>query len=580
MKFSQEFIQKIKDRVALSSVLSKHVKLIPAGHLRYKALCPFHGEKTPSFVISDDKANYHCFGCGAHGDVISFLEEKEGYSFVDAVKELAGTAGLALPQDDFDQKSWNEMEQEFAVMQSFQDFFVANYTGSKAEAYIKNRNLTSDVIKEFGLGYAPARSAIDQFSASKNYNKNKLEELGLYRAGDRGSYFFFAERLTFPIHNHSGKVVAYGGRILGDGQPKYINSPEHKFFKKRELLYNYFRAKPVIQKTKEVIVCEGYMDVIAMHQAGFANVVAPLGTAFSESHLETLWALCDNPTICLDGDVAGRKAMMRIADIAIPHLKPGKSLSFVVLPEGQDPDDVLKSGGKEAMLSLLGERLFLAEILVREHCREDLNTPEARSAAQEELKAIAYKIANENVKSQYLRYFKDAFFKFYRDKSYNFKTRSTGSELTITNTEAKVEEVELLVFVLTNHAALQQEELEEQFSLFEFSNESLTKIQEYLLQGLESFDIEVCKNWLAENIDEKLRAFLLRKISIVSSIKNDELDLKSRFEYLYKAIILARLKQDYQNNIRSEDESKQKLAIQLKHDITMLENELNNYLTS
>ncbi|MBT4879076.1 MAG: DNA primase [Alphaproteobacteria bacterium] len=577
MKYSQELIQRIKDRVKVSDILSRQVKLIPAGHMRYKALCPFHNEKTPSFIISDDKQNYHCFGCGAHGDIISFLTEKENYNFADAMQELAQIAGVALPKVQYDEKKLIADDLDYQIINEFQQFFQRNFNGSIAENYIKNRGIIPENIAKFALGYAPKKYLVEKFIKEKGFQISKLLELGLYRKGQNGNYFLFSERLTFPIFNHRAQLVAFGGRILGEGMPKYINSPEYKFFKKRELLYNFYQAKTFIQRSREVILCEGYMDVIAMQQAGFQNVVAPLGTAFSEYHLEALWYFCDDPIICLDGDQAGKKAMLRIADIAVPKLKPGKTLSFVMLPDGQDPDDVIKSKGIKYMQSLLESRIFLAAMLVKEHCHTGLNTPESRSAAHEKLNNIAHKIENESVKAQYLRYFKDAFFKVFRGKSYYIKPKS-GNNLAVNTSNIAMEEVELVAFIITNISILTVEQYEEQFAMFDFDDQTVGEIQKHILALAPNFIMADFAQWLGENIAQNFVNYLLNKIRLLSTISLSEYERNKRFDYHVKSIVLGRLRRDYKNNMRSGDEGKQKLAIQLKYDIELLEKELNQHL--
>lgn len=580
MKYSQELIQRIKDRIKLSDILSRHVALIPAGHMRFKALCPFHNEKTPSFVISDDKQTYHCFGCGAHGDLISFLTEKENYNFIDAVEYLAEIASVTLPKyNAYEEKKIQEDATDYEIINEFHKFFLKHFVGSAAENYIKQRGISTENIQKFALAYAPKKYLIEQFRKAKAYDYKKLEDLGLYRQGPNGYYFLFAERLIFPILNHKGKLVAFGGRILGEGLPKYINSPEYKFFKKRELLYNLYQAKPYIQKSQEVILCEGYMDVIAMQQAGFYNVVAPLGTAFSVFHLDVLWYFCDNPTICLDGDAAGKKAMMRIAEIAIPKLKPGKTLSFIILPQGKDPDDVLKTDGVKAMQLYIENRIFMAEMLVKEHCHDKLLTPEARSAALERLNKLAYKIEHEGVKTEYLRFFKDAFFKYFRSKSYYIKPK-IANNLAIKTSKVKIEEVEFMAFISTNISLLQDETYEEQFALLDFEDKVISQIQAYLLANNINLNLTDLFNWLEQNTAPELSAFMCHKIKLFSAISLADHTQKKQFDYHYKNIILARLREDYQNNMRSGEESKQKLAIQLKHDINLLENELNQHLVN
>jgi DNA primase len=312
MQISQDFIQKIKDNITISEFLQKYIQIIPAGHARHKALCPFHNEKTPSFLINDDKSSYHCFGCGAHGDAITFLIEKEGCSFVDAVKYLANMAGLQIPEKLFDVKAKEKANQDYQIFNEVTSFFEKKLSENNLiQQYLVERAINQSLIAEFNIGYAPPTKVMDEFVRSRGYSIEKLIELGVYRrVEDRDPYFLFYNRVIFPIKNHQGHIIAFGGRVVTDAQPKYINSPEHEYFKKREVLFNWYKAKEEIKSCHQVVVCEGYMDVLALHKNGFTNAVAPLGTAFSEYHLKILWQYCDKPVICLDGDVAGRRAML------------------------------------------------------------------------------------------------------------------------------------------------------------------------------------------------------------------------------------------------------------------------------
>ena len=570
MKYSQELIQKIKDSVPISSLIGSYVKLISSGNMRYKGLCPFHNEKTPSFTVSDDKANYHCFGCGAHGDVISFLQDKENLTFNEAVEKLAIKAAIPLPKENVvTKKEQEKLDYEYEIIASFNEFFKEKLQNSIAFTYLAKRQLSEELRQEFELGYAPSRFEINEFVKKNKYEMKDLLNLGLFRKGEKNNYFFLSERLIFPIHNHFGKIVAFGGRILGEGQPKYINSPEYKFFKKREVLYNFHKAKSEIRKTKQVFVCEGYMDVISVFAAGIKNVVAPLGTAFSEAHLKLLWKFCDAPVICLDGDQAGINAMQRIANLALPDLEPNKTLNFVILPENMDPDDILKK--------IFKKQIPLSRYFLNHYCDDAIETPEARIGILQELQNIAKSIKHNDVRDEYFKFFKEEFYKFYHKKQ-DYSKYSSPSNLKITRAKLPLEEVDIILFIALNIESLQDSQIEENFAMLELSSPYLTELQEYLLQNLADFNMEEFRKIIIAKGKNEFTDFFIQKLNLLTIIENDSAKKNIKYEYLTRKITLAKLKQEYKENINSTNLEQENLAFKLQQDIQNLEMELNEYL--
>ena len=367
------------------------MKLIRAGR-EFKACCPFHNEKTPSFTVNDEKGFYHCFGCGAHGDVIRFLTDHRGLPFMDAVKELAAKAGMEVPAPDPKAKERAERAASLTdVMASCQKWFaeqLQGISGASAREYLKNRGIGAETIARFGIGLAPDnRTALKRALAS--LGEDKLVETGMLiqpEEGGKETYDRFRGRLMIPIRDQRGRVIAFGGRILGEGEPKYLNSPDTPLFDKGRTLYNIDRAGPASRQARRLIVVEGYMDVIALDRAGIAEVVAPNGTAVTEAQLERMWRLDPAPILCFDGDAAGRKAAIRAAARALPHIGPDRTLRFVELPAGQDPDDLVRSGGREDLETLLAEPEPLDQRLWR-HERDSapLTTPEARAGLRQRL---------------------------------------------------------------------------------------------------------------------------------------------------------------------------------------------------
>ncbi|MDQ3143523.1 MAG: DNA primase, partial [Pseudomonadota bacterium] len=384
MSLSVQFLDELRARTLLSSVIAPTVKLLKAGR-EFKACCPFHSEKTPSFTVNDEKGFYHCFGCGAHGDAIRFLTEAKGLPFMDAVKELAGKAGLEVPAADPQMRDRAERSTGLTdVMAAVQKWFaeqLQGVDGGEARAYLTRRGIDAATVTRFGLGLAP-QGPNRMKAALVDLGEDKLIETGMLikpEEENKDSYDRFRGRLMFPIRDPRGRVIAFGGRILGDGEPKYLNSPETVLFDKGRTLYNLDLAAPASRKANRLIVVEGYMDVIGLHRAGIGEAVAPNGTALTEHQLERLWLLEPAPVCCFDGDAAGQKAAVRAAVRALPHLGPERTLRFVALPAGQDPDDVVRAGaasvggdgaaqqkaGREAIEALLGAAEPLVERLWR-----------------------------------------------------------------------------------------------------------------------------------------------------------------------------------------------------------------------
>jgi DNA primase len=391
MSLSIAFLDELRARTTLSSVITPSVKLIRTGR-EWKACCPFHNEKTPSFTVNDDKGFYHCFGCGAHGDAIRFLTDQRGIPFMDAVKELAAKAGMDVPAPDPRAKEQTERTATLTdVMAEVAKWYTEQMNGlagADARDYLKRRGIDGATAERFGLGLAPDnRTALKR--ALGKLGEDKLVETGMLIQPDEGdpstslrtrkaSYDRFRGRLMIPIRDPRGRVIGFGGRILGEGEPKYLNSPQTLLFDKGRTLYNLDRAGPSSRTAKRLIVVEGYMDVIALDRAGIGEVVAPNGTALTEGQLERLWRLDPSPILCFDGDAAGRKAAIRAATRALPLLRPDRTLRFVELPAGQDPDDVVRAGGREAFEALLTNPEPLDARLWRHEVEaEPLTTPEA-----------------------------------------------------------------------------------------------------------------------------------------------------------------------------------------------------------
>ena len=407
MSLSTAFLDELRARTTLSAVIMPSMKLIRSGH-EWKACCPFHNEKTPSFTVNDDKGFYHCFGCGAHGDAIRFLTDQRGLTFMDAVKELAAKAGMDVPAPDPRAREQAErtatLTDVMAEVAKWYSEQLNGLAGADAREYLKRRGIDAVVASRFGLGLAPDnRTALKR--ALGKLGEDRLIDTGMLikpEEGEKESYDRFRGRLMIPIRDPRGRVIGFGGRILGEGEPKYLNSPQTVLFDKGRTLYNLDRAGPASRTAKRLIVVEGYMDVIALDRAGISEVVAPNGTALTEGQLERLWRLDPSPILCFDGDNAGKKAAIRAATRALPLLRPDRTLRFVELPAGQDPDDVVRNGGREAFEELLANPEPLdARLWRHELDAEPLTTPEAWAGLKERLIAHASVIAHPDLSRMY-----------------------------------------------------------------------------------------------------------------------------------------------------------------------------------
>ena len=411
MSLTPQWLDELRARTTLSALIGRSIKVTKAGR-EYKACCPFHNEKTPSFTINDEKGFYHCFGCSAHGDAIRWMTDQRGLSFMDAVKELADAAGMQVPAADPKAAAKAERANTlFDVMAAAQDWFVAQFQGlegAEARAYCERRGLKPETIKAFGIGFAPdSRGKLKE--ALKHFGDDKLVEAGLLiSVEDKEPYDRFRGRLMIPIRDPRGRVIAFGGRILGAGEPKYLNSPDTPLFDKGRTLYNLDKASAASRASGRVIVVEGYMDAIALAQAGFGEAVAPLGTALTEQQITMLWRMVPKPLLCFDGDAAGQKAAFRAAQRALGGLKPGHSLEFVTLPEGQDPDDLVRSAGPRAFADLLDASEPLVErIWQTELAAEPVDTPEDRAGLKQRLGVHVANIADTEIRLHYADAFRE-----------------------------------------------------------------------------------------------------------------------------------------------------------------------------
>ena len=419
MRFSDQFLDEIRERVPISDVVGRRVsfdrrKSQPSKG-DYWGCCPFHGEKTPSFHCEDRKGRYYCFGCQASGDHFRFLVELDGMSFPEAVEALANEVGLELPRADPRAEERAKARASLAdVMELAARWYqerLAEAEGAKARAYLRERGLSPAVQARFAIGYAPSgRSRLKEWLGGQGVGVDQMIGCGLVVHGDDVPVPFdrFRDRVMFPIHDVRERVIAFGGRALSPDVPaKYLNSPETELFSKGRVLYNHASARKAVDADRPVVAVEGYMDAIALAAHGFEQAVAPLGTALTENQLALLWKMSDEPLLCFDGDEAGLRAAYRAADLALERLTPGKSARFALLPEGQDPDDLLRQSGREAMQGVLAAARPLADIVWSRETQGTFDTPERRARLERHIGEVVRTIRDEDVRRHYTQDFRE-----------------------------------------------------------------------------------------------------------------------------------------------------------------------------
>ena len=497
MAFSDSLVDIIHDKVLLSEVISKTVNLSKKGS-DFIGLCPFHNEKTPSFTVSNDKGFYHCFGCGAHGDVISFIMEKESIDFKEAIKILASEAGINISDYSFKDKKISKEELKLKeILEISKDYFKINFnstSGDKVKNYLEKRKISLKASSYFELGFAKNISAsLIAYLKDKNFSDENIIQTGLARKSNKNNqhYDFFRNRLIFPIHNHIGEVVAFGGRSMDGLEPKYLNSPDTILFKKRKLLFNFHRAKKYVQKKKlPFIVVEGYLDVISLYHIGVYGAVAPLGTALSEEQLILLWKVSDEPIIFMDGDEAGYRSAIRTLNIAMKILKPGKTLKFILLEDGKDPDNLVSQGKKNQILDLINNAIPMFKVFWNSEIKNlDLESPEKRASfrlsMEKKISLINDKIIQKEYKKSFYIYYNNFFSNKYSNNQ-KYQINSNHSKLDKLNADrvnkksyASLREKNLIESVFNNPNLLKL--VEEEFALLTLSNNDLEMIRLALL---------------------------------------------------------------------------------------------------
>ena len=586
MRFGKTFLDNLRNRLPISSVVGSDVTLKPKGKGEFLGLCPFHNEKTPSFTVSDSKGFYHCFGCGAHGDVVKFVMEHRGLRYPDAVKDLALQAGMELPKDDYkSREEEKKIEDAYEVMEIACKWFENNLQSndaSDARIYLKERGLTSETISKFRLGFAPESwDSLMNYLKSKNIEEETILVNGLIATNENGSkkYDKFRNRIIFPIFDTGGKVIAFGGRIMDSNSkaPKYLNSPETDLFKKSYTLYAFNFAKDRAYKESKIIAVEGYMDVIMLHQAGFNYAVAPLGTALTENHIRTLWKVSKEPTLCMDGDRAGLAASKKFAENYVQYLRPGYTIKFLILPGGMDPDDFIRANGEKAFDEVLENAKPLSETLWSlNYDQADISTPEKKSEFSKFMMDKVASIKDSDVRNFYKKEYSNRLYqlglnnsgKSLKNGQNNKNSISSELKAQLSSNINELDNIKsrIIALICYNPDLILHQEVEEVINTIHISNKNLEKMIENVTNFSAEEDasrvnysglIEYLENDSAEGQLEYLKTNTLKD----EYSWQDDAKVKSMatWRYLLAEYNLALIEEEYNKILNTNDEDVEEL---------------------
>ncbi|MBQ9271794.1 MAG: DNA primase [Alphaproteobacteria bacterium] len=536
-----KFIDELRSRVSIAEIVGEKVKLQKRGR-EYTGLCPFHQEKTPSFTINESKGFYHCFGCGAHGDAVTFLMNKDGLPFIDAVKKLATRVGMSLPPlSKENQEAAQHRKSLYEIMEMAAAFYEKNLympVGAQGLNYFRNkRGLSDEIIKKFRLGYAPNNNGLKAELSSKGISEQDMTDLGLITAPEdknRAPSDFFRDRVMIPIMDKQNNIIAFGGRILSDGQPKYLNSPETPIFNKRRILYNMNHAREPAYAQKRLIICEGYMDVIALDSFDFSYSVAPLGTALTEEQIMEAWKVCANPTLCFDGDGAGIKAAIRSVDRVLPILRAGYSVNYIFLKEKKDPDELLHSLGPAVFEHYLSRAKPLVDILWHK-CKmnKETQTPEQKALIEKETFEEVAKIKDNQIRNYYMQEMKKRIYYTF-GKGADFNNRRQDASPQVGQIQPKRQ-------YINNKSKIYQNSIPKSYNLVK--KPPLTDL--FLRKIIAAM---IIYPQLIKQYEEQLISFDIGN-SVAAKILNEILEINQETEHLETEILLEKLQLNFQKEI-------------------------------
>jgi DNA primase len=559
------FFEQIRDKVNVSDIVRAKVSLAKKGQ-EYSGLCPFHTEKTPSFTVNDQKRFYHCFGCGAHGDSIKFVSETHGFSYMESAKKIAEENGIELPKQSAQQQRIFEVEEKILKALALASSFFQKHLTKNIKDYLYERSVSDEIISQYELGFSGSGKSLVKHLEENHISQRTMLDSGLVGKGDDGSlYPVFRKRIMFPIKNIYGKVIAFGGRIVGEGMPKYLNSPESLIFKKSETLYGEDIATGAAYQKKRIIVVEGYMDVIAMHRAGFKESVATLGTAVTQDHLSKLWRIADELIFCLDGDESGLRAMKKAISLVLPILGKNRRASFLVLQSKMDPDDVIKKYGNDYMNTLITDRLPTSDMIwYLETRNKNFHGAEDKAELETKLEEYLSNIEDNILKSHMKREFKNRIWNMSRDGGNRAKNKLTAKADSLPEVKEEVEIIEynLCAIIVRYPEILDNEDVYDRFTAFSFKRAQLKEFQSLIID-LYSQNSALNTELVEANMQKSSFSNLFVLLSSretsfldVLSLDNNEADHNLLWELFVKKYELETLKSEFVSILSSEHEEK------------------------
>ena len=594
MKYPKEYLDEIKLRLKVSQVVGKTVQLKKRGK-EFIGLSPFKNEKSPSFTVNDEKEFYHCFSSGEHGNIFDFLMKTKSIGFGEAVRSLAAEAGMQPYRfSNFDQKKDLRFQMYKSIFKDYSYYFhqqLFNSDNKEAREYFLKRGLDKKIIEEFQLGYVPWKNNFYE-ELLKKYSEEEINLTGLYYKNDKTGKFIdrFNSRIIFPVNNITGDTIAFGGRIIRESKlAKYINSPETEFYKKGNTIFNLDKAKNTRSETDEVLVVEGYMDVVSVYSSGIKNVIANSGTALTDRQISLIWKFFSNPVVCLDGDESGQKAALRIAEKLFPYINEKNKIYFSILPDGTDPDDYIKQKGKDGLINLLKEKQIIQSFIWNYHLNKiDQNNPYEISKFEKEIKSLSYSIQDETLKKYVLEDFLEKIKSltpiqssrrnYKHEPYYKKKNRQILKETKILHQKKKnlsrIQIIEFsILFLILNNLEIASKKIEE-LSKIEFLTEKNEGLKNAIINSLtEGYDKEIIRSHLNTEYDKIIKEVNENSnIQLIIENKKNE-DVINLLEELIED-------HEEQSNLRKIESLEQKLINNLDEnsysELVKLKNQLNS----
>jgi DNA primase len=553
-----KFYEEIKLKCKVSEMVSKTTSLSKKGS-EYLGLCPFHTEKTPSFTINDFKGFYHCFGCGVHGDVIKFYSERYKISYHDSAVRIAQEVGIEIKKlSKQEEQHYKELDNLHSITEISCNFYKSS-VNKEISDYLAKRSIPNELIEKFEIGYAPPNNVLYRFLESKNQSLAMMNKAGVVGKDEQNNiYDIFRNRIIFPIRNVYNKVVGFGGRVLGDSLPKYINSPDNVLFQKKNTLYGENIVSSYCYKTNNIIVVEGYFDVISMHKVGLCQTLASLGTAVTKDHLIKIFKMVDEIIICMDGDKAGLNSIKKVIDNVIDLVSTNKIISFVLIPDSLDPDNFITRDGKDAMYSLIEKRVSLSEMILRiQFDNIEDKKPETKAKLEKTLDIFTSKITDSYIKKNFNEYFKRQIWKSFNisEKTSNINKMNIVIPELVTN--IGIIEKTMLYCIVNNPFLLLKQTILDFLIDVSLEDEHLESLKNWIMNEV-NFDSVKTTNELIELIKNSSFKGILENLSkdnlIIPNFHGDEAKLIDFWEVLYMKHNLIKIKQEY-FNIMSSPES-------------------------